>query len=392
MLNRRSLRVKVMQSLFAFEQCIGANYHLGLAEINEAFLPNLNSMKAPDHDLLEQNKKQAQAVLANKVLGTDLPEVEEISKEAQAAANKAHKSYHNRYKKDYDHLARGMVLDAESLVDRFLEVISLLLSWADCSRREADKKSKISPDRMLVGDYNLHKNALINFFRDSSKVQVVLVKRNPGRENDEDHVKTWYKDILKKDEAFDKYRRTANPNFKKDKEIIDYLVKQVVFKDEMILSVFEEKDIFWQENKAIVRSLVTRSIRDLEKVSDPKAFELPDFSNNWDEDRLFFEEMFKATVENDREYSEMIAAKTRNWEVNRLAITDQVILKMAIAELLNFHSIPVKVTINEYIELSKNYSTPKSKQFVNGILDAISEDLRGEGRLKKSGRGLLDNK
>lgn len=245
---------------------------------------------------------------------------------------------------------------------------------------------------MLVGDHNLHKNALINFFRDSSKVQVALVKRNLGWKNDEDHVKTWYKDLLKKDEAFDKYRRTANPNFKQDKEIIDYLVKQVVFKNEMILSVFEEKDIFWHENKAIVRSLVTRSIRDLEKVSESKAFELPDFSNNWDEDRLFFEEMFKATVENDREYSEMIAAKTINWEVDRLAITDQVILKMAIAELLNFHSIPVKVTINEYIELSKNYSTPKSKQFVNGILDAISEDLQGEGRLKKSGRGLLDNK
>ena len=88
----------------------------------------------------------------------------------------------------------------------------------------------------------------------------------------------------------------------------------------------------------------------------------------------------------------MIAAKTKNWEVDRLAITDQIILKMAIAELLNFQSIPVKVTINEYIELSKNYSTPKSKQFVNGILDVISDDLKDSGKLKKSGRGLLDSK
>ena len=88
----------------------------------------------------------------------------------------------------------------------------------------------------------------------------------------------------------------------------------------------------------------------------------------------------------------MIAAKTKNWEVDRLANTDQIILKMAIAEMLNFRNIPVKVTINEYIELSKNYSTPKSKQFVNGILDVISNELKENGILKKTGRGLIDNK
>lgn len=381
-----------MQTLFAFGQCVEANYNLGLAEIDEAFLPDLNSMEAPDHELLDKNKKQAKAVLANKVQGAELPESEEISKEAQAAANNAHKGYLDRFKKDYDHMSKEMVLDAESLVDRFLEVISLLIAWSDYSKQEADKKRKLSPDRILAGDYNLAKNAIIQFFRDSSKVQVALVKKDLGWENDEDHVKTFYKDILKKDEIVGKYRRTANPSFREDKEVIDHLVKQVIFKNEMILSVFEERDIFWNENKAIVRSLVTRSIRDLEKVSQPKDFTLPDFSNNWEEDKIFFEDIFQATVDNDREYSEMIAAKTKNWEVDRLAITDQIILKMAIAELLNFQSIPVKVTINEYIELSKNYSTPKSKQFVNGILDVISDDLKDDGRLKKSGRGLLDNK
>ncbi len=381
-----------MQTLFAFGQCVEANYNLGLAEIDEAFMPDLNSMEAPNHELLDHNKKQGKAVLANKVLGTPLPESEENSKEAQAAANQAHKGYLDRFNKDYDHLSKQMVLEAESLVDRFLEVISLLIAWADYSKMEADKKRKLSPDRILAGDYNLDKNAIIKFFRESSKVQVALVKKDLGWANDEDHVKTWYKDILKKDEAFGKYKRTANPSFKEDKEIIDYLVKQLIFKNEMILSVFEERDIFWNENKAIVRSLVTRPIRDLEKVSLPKDFTLPDFSNNWEEDRVFFEDIFKASVDNDREYSEMIAAKTKNWEVDRLALTDQIILKMAIAELLNFQSIPVKVTINEYIELSKNYSTPKSKQFVNGILDVISDDLKGDGRLKKSGRGLLDNK
>ena len=166
----------------------------------------------------------------------------------------------------------------------------------------------------------------------------------------------------------------------------------MIFKEEVILSYFEEKDIHWKENKAIVRSLVARSVRDVEADSDPKSFTLPDFSNNWEEDKEFFEKIYDTTIEHDQEYSIMIAAKTKNWEVDRLANTDQIILKMAISEMMNFRNIPVKVTINEYIELSKNYSTPKSKQFVNGILDVISNELKETGQMKKSGRGLLDNK
>lgn len=381
-----------MQTLFAFGQCLEANYNIGLAEIDAAFQPDLNSMDAPDHELLDANKKQGKRVLEHKVRGAELNESEAISKEAEAAANNAYKNYLLNHKKDYDHFARQMVLDAESLVDRFLEVISLMIAWSDYSKVEAGKKAKLSPERLLTGDFNLSKNAVVNFFRESSKVQVALVKKDISWENDEDSIKSWFKDVVKKDDAYDKYRRIANPSFDDDKNIVDHLIKQLIFKNEMILSMFEAKDIFWVENKAIVRSLVTRSIRDLDAQSIPKEFRLPDFSNNWEEDKVFFNLVFEATVENDREYSEMIAAKTKNWEVDRLAITDQIILKMAIAELLNFQSIPVKVTINEYIELSKNYSTPKSKQFVNGILDVISDDLKESGKLKKSGRGLLDNK
>lgn len=381
-----------MQSLFAYGQCKDANYNIGLAEIDEAFLPDLNSMEAPDHNLLKQNRQQSKRVFANKINGMALDPSEVITEAAQRAANNAHKSYLNRQKKDLDHMLDSMMSDAESLVDRFLEVVSLLIAWADTSKTETDKKSKITPERVQAGDYNLSKNRVIEFFRNSSKVQVALVKRNIGWEDEEDNVKSWYKEVLKKDEAFAEYRRTANPSFEDDKAIIEHIVKQVAFKNEMILTFFEERDIYWKENKAIARSLVSRSIRDLEEDSVPKEFNLPDFSNNWEEDKAFFEKIFQSVVKNDVEYSKLIAAKTKNWEVDRLAITDQIILKMAIAEMLNFQSIPVKVTINEYIELSKNYSTPKSKQFVNGVLDVISVELKSSGQLKKSGRGLMDNK
>jgi len=271
-------------------------------------------------------------------------------------------------------------------------VMSLLIAWSDLSKSEADKKKKLSPEKLLVGDYNLSQNRVIDFFRKSSKVQVALVKKDMSWEGEEDNLKSWYKDVLKRDETFNTYRRTANPTFDQDKEIVDYLIKQIVFKADVVLSYFEEQDIHWVENKSIIRSLVARSVRDVEEDTEPKTFELPDFSNNWEEDKEFFEKILDTTVQHDLEYNEMIAAKTKNWEVDRLANTDQIILKMAISEMMNFRNIPVKVTINEYIELSKNYSTPKSKQFVNGILDVISSELKESGQLKKSGRGLLDNK
>lgn len=381
-----------MQTMFAYSLCKEANYHLGIAEVDETFEPDLNSMEAPDKELLKANKQQARAALAEKVHGTALPESFTISDEAQKAANTAFGNYLMNSKKDYDGLKKAMVLDAESLVDRFLWVMSLLVNWSDLSKSETDKKNKIAPEKVLIGDYNLYQNKVIDFFRKSSKVQVGLVKKDISWEGEEDHLKSWYKDIIKRDKNFDEYRRTANPSFAKDHQIVDHLIKQIIFKDDVVLSYFEEKDIHWKENKAIVRSLVARSVRDVERDSEPKSFELPDFSNNWEEDKEFFEKIFDTTIEHDKEYSLIIAAKTKNWEVDRLANTDQIILKMAISEMMNFRNIPVKVTINEYIELSKNYSTPKSKQFVNGILDVISNELKETGQMKKSGRGLLDNK
>ena len=94
----------------------------------------------------------------------------------------------------------------------------------------------------------------------------------------------------------------------------------------------------------------------------------------------------------DKSFHALIASHTKNWEVDRLPLTDRVILHMALSEMIQFSSIPVKVTINEYIELAKEYSTPKSRQFINGILDVMSKELTGTGKIKKSGRGLIDNK
>ena len=120
--------------------------------------------------------------------------------------------------------------------------------------------------------------------------------------------------------------------------------------------------------------------------------ELQKLTLDWEDDKDFMHRLFEATISLDPEHKQLIAKNTRNWEVDRLPLTDLIIIEMAMAELITFPGIPVKVSINEYIELAKEYSTPKSRQFINGILDVISKELKSSGALKKSGRGLIDNK
>ena len=170
-----------------------------------------------------------------------------------------------------------------------------------------------------------------------------------------------------------------------------HIFKNIIFKEKNLQSLFEEQDLNWVENKAIVKSLVNKTIK-IFSEEEEESLGLLDLSANWEDDKAFFEELYFQTVQDDEKYEAMIAASVKNWDVERVALLDKIILKMALCEMHIFRSIPVKVTINEYIEISKLYSTPKSKQFVNGVLDKMAQELTTKGEIRKSGRGLIDNK
>jgi N utilization substance protein B len=149
---------------------------------------------------------------------------------------------------------------------------------------------------------------------------------------------------------------------------------------------FEEKDLNWNLNKDVVKSMSTKTFK-IEALED---LSLQPLALQWEDDKSFFEDLYAFTLDSDKDLNGWVEAQTKNWESDRLAMTDFILLKMAIAEMIKFPSIPVKVSINEYIELAKNYSTPKSGQFINGILDEISIRLISEKIIQKSGRGLID--
>ena len=173
-------------------------------------------------------------------------------------------------------------------------------------------------------------------------------------------------------------------------QIIQKAFSEVILNHGLSETQFENRDISWFQNKAIVRSMMKFTFKSI----DEKTSELPfaPLAKNWDDDKSFYEKLFNFTIQFDEEYEELIASKTKNWDKERISMMDKIILKMALSELENFPSIPVKVSINEFIDLSKTYSTPKSKNFINGVLDKLAEELKAKGRIKKSGRGLIDNK
>jgi N utilization substance protein B len=149
----------------------------------------------------------------------------------------------------------------------------------------------------------------------------------------------------------------------------------------------EEKSIVWSDDHEVALTALLKWVNQLSPGAAETAMPV---LVKLEEDLRFGIDLFRKTALHDEELSAIISRKTANWDMERIAIMDVILLKMAICELLHFSSIPVKVTLNEYIELSKQYSTPRSRQFVNGILDAVVKDFKEAGAMKKSGRGLIE--
>ncbi len=376
MLNRRTLRIKIMQSLFAFEQCKEANYQLALDQIEEHFQPNLNSMEFQDKELLKGQRKMARQLLEKKFSKGESMDSDDAK--VNAAVKEGLSGYHKSVKKDNTFFSKNMVLEVEKLNDLYLSVLGLLISLADSAL--ADKKADFK---------NFIQNAGIQSLRENQELAKALLKTNGNWSTRQNLVKDWFREIVKSDEEFRKFNEVKSPSLEDQKSILKHLIRKVILGKTVINDYFEEEDMRWAEDKEIVKSLAEKTIKSL---SEEGKVEIQKLSLDWDDDREFMKALFHGAVDLDEKHKELISQNTKNWEVDRLPLTDRVILEMAMAELIQFPNIPVKVSINEYIELAKHYSTPKSRQFINGILDVIAKELQASGALKKSGRGLIDNK
>jgi len=394
MLNRRILRVKAFQNLYAYEQCKGSNLNLARDFIRESFLPDLNSMEVQDKAALSREAEEAVQIFDQNVDQGQKLIPNEAGVKIKKIVLEALKQVHAANEKDRQFLLKNMVVSAERIPQLYLLAIELLQAFAKHVGKEVEKKQKLAGDTPVAfgNELNLANNQVLNRLCKSPEYQAALHRNGVNLDELELEIKEWFREYIKTAESYQHYLSLAHPSLEEDFEVVDELLKKVIFKNEVILAFFSEKDLNWTENKSVVRSLAAKVLKNAALPATAPAEPLPEIAMNWEEDKEFFENIFNFTIANDVSSKVLIADKTKNWDIERLAFTDKVIISMALAEMIHFPSIPVKVTINEYIDISKTYSTPKSKQFVNGLLDVLAKELTDKGQIRKSGRGLLDNK
>jgi N utilization substance protein B len=199
-------------------------------------------------------------------------------------------------------------------------------------------------------------------------------------------IRKMYLKLLEKD-YFLKYMHGAEPDYKADQKlVVDIFANE--FEDwDFLYQILEEQSIYWNDDIEFVLSMIIRSLEGL-KEEQLSGNLMPLYKN--DDDRLFGKDLLRKSILKYGLYRELIDKYTKNWEVERIALMDILVMIVALTEIMEFPSIPIKVTLNEYIDIAKYYSTSKSNEFVNGILDKIVIDLKKDNKIIKTGRGLID--
>jgi N utilization substance protein B len=255
----------------------------------------------------------------------------------------------------------------------------------------AAKRIALSKKKILVTKEELNPNTkfldnkVINAIAESISVESYIEMNNLRNwDLDTEYVKIILDELLKSD-VYQKYIATEESSFKIDKAFVVDFFKEIIAPNEKLAEYYEDKMISWVDDIPFVNTWVVKSLSKFKEVGIFVVGSL--YKDKDDED--FVSALFKKTVLKQKTYEEDIAEKTPNWETDRIADVDMILIKMAITEFINFPSIPIRVTINEYIEISKDYSTEKSSYFINGVLDKISKEFINNKRIVKIGRGLL---
>ena len=249
------------------------------------------------------------------------------------------------------------------------------------SKKHLATKEEINPNLKFIN------NKVLVLLTESEALETAIDDHNINNWKLNDDIILGLIDTIKESELYQNYMQKPVGDFEDDKKFIVDLYTEVIAPSDRLYDYLEDHKLTWLDDLPAINTLIVKQIKQLKGEHDtlviPKVYKDED-------DKDFVKNLFRKTVLNEMELSKEYIDKTPNWDVERIAEIDTIILKMAICELLKFPSIPTKVTINEYLEIAKEYSTPKSSIFINGILDNLVKEFTQDGKLKKSGRGLND--
>lgn len=284
---------------------------------------------------------------------------------------------------------KNLFTSIDKTYELFLHLLSFLSNLHFSARisQEGGRAKRLPTKEDLDPNQKFINNALLTAISDSKAINSEFTKKTISWQNDQDLVRKLFSEL--KGTAFYKEYMQSGPNtFEEDKKLIKLILQELLYNHELFNFWFEERNIHWSDDLHFVFVFLNKWLDGLDSENN---LSLPPLYRDTEEDKKFVADLFRKTIMHTAEFDELIDRHTKNWELERIAHLDILLMKMTLAEILYISNVPVKVSMNEYIDLAKEYSSPQSGRFINGVLDKMVIELKKENKIQKTGRGLLES-
>ena len=292
-------------------------------------------------------------------------------------------AYHQNGNGDLKSAENDLQFSLKKSYELYLAFFLLLIEVTRLQNRilETKKEKYIPTEEELNPNMRFVNNRFIAQLEVNKQLLEFSETQKKTWENESEFVKRLCETIMDSD-IYKEYMASETSSYEEDRELWRKIYKRIIFNNEDLDQVLEDQSLYWNDDKEIVDTFVLKTIKRFEEQNGAKQDLLPEFKDEEDQD--FARRLFRRTILNADYYRHLISENTRNWDLDRVALMDIIIMQIALAEILSFPNIPVSVTLNEYVEIAKLYSTPKSGSFINGTLDGIVNLLKKDGKLTKN--------
>jgi N utilization substance protein B len=293
-------------------------------------------------------------------------------------------AYYQNGNKNLDSAEKELFFSLSKAYDLYNYLLILMITLKNYAiKRMEATKSKMIP--LLEEEQKFHikfiENKFIKQLESNVQLTEFVIAQKKTWDSEMIFIKELYESVIESD-VYKEYISDSGSSYESDKHFWRKIYKQFIFNNESLDQVLEEQSLYWNDDKEIVDTFVLKTVKRFDEAQGAGQPLLPEFKD--EEDREFAGRLFRRTIQNEEYYRYLISENTKNWDFERVAFMDVIIMQCAIAEILSFPNIPISVSLNEYVEIAKLYSTLKSGGFVNGTLDGIVKRLKKEGKLNKN--------
>lgn len=295
-------------------------------------------------------------------------------------------SYFQQDKPEIAFYEKELFKSLDKIYDLYIYVLVLIGDMHHTAHLvlEENKNKRLPSKEDLEPNLKFIQNSVLEAIAHSSDLKKEVINRKISWQNDFDLVRKLYSELRATD-LYKEYMAAPTQSAKEDKQFLISVATDFLYNHDLLNHYFEEKNIHWADDTYGAFSMVSKTFENFTGY-----LTLLPLYKDAEDDKSFISTLFRKTISGDKEYEQLIDEKTKNWELDRIAAMDVLLMKMAIAEFMHISNVPVKVSLNEYIDISKEYSTPNSKTFINGVLDKIIADLKRDNKIQKTGRGLME--